>query len=156
MTDKEFFDILIDITDVIYKECQDVPHDIGTKIGTIIGKHLDNKIFDAETFNTYKWNRDVMRDMAIESFKESDKIFIEMVNRLVKENKNEQFRKDSNMFVTPEEALITWNCLVDEQVSLNHLEGVLEATEKYLNDYQEAQKALDEFTWKELKADEKS
>lgn len=156
MTDKEFFDILIDITDVIYKECQDVPHDIGTKIGTIIGKHLDKKIFDAETFDTYKWNRDVMRDMAIESFKESDKIFIEMVNRLVKENKNEQFRKDSNMFVTPEEALITWNCLVDEQVSLNHLEGVLEATEKCLNDYPEAQKALDEFTWNELKADEKS
>ena len=70
MTDKEFFDMLIDITDVIYKECREVPDDIGTKIGAKIGKHLDKKIFDSETFNTYSWNKDVMTDMAIESFKE--------------------------------------------------------------------------------------
>ena len=132
MTDNEFFDLLIDITDVIYKECQDVPHDIGTKIGTIIGKHLNRKIFDAETFNTYSWNKDVMTDMAIESFKESDKIFFDLLIDIT-DVINGQFRKEKNIFVTPEEA-----------------------TEKCLNDYPEAQKALDEFTWRELKADEKS
>ena len=93
MTYNEFFDLLIDITDVIYKECQDVPHDIGTKIGTIIGKHLNIKIFDAETLNTYSWNKDVMTDMAIESFKESDKIFFDLLIDIT-DVINRQFRKE--------------------------------------------------------------
>lgn len=67
-------------------------------------------------------------------------------------NKPKLFEDDKvKILRSPETASNTWNCLVDEQVSLNHLEGVLEATEKCLNDYPEAQKALDEFTWKELR-----
>ena len=77
-------------------------------------------------------SRIIVRKYGEQSFKESDKIFFDLLIDIT-DVINGQFRKEKNIFVTPEES-----------------------TEKCLNDYPEAQKALDEFTWKELKADEKS